>query len=219
MNKVSTSILTLEKEDAVKTFYDLEVAHTDMFHIDIMDGKFVEKDTTELMKDYSLTLSHITNLGLDVHLMVENVEEFIDEYVDLEPEYISFHIEATKTKERTLENIQTIKDNGIKAAIAISPDTSIEEIKEYIPYVHMILVMTVIPGKGGQKLIPETLEKVANLKKYITENNYDIDIEVDGGINGETAQKAKEAGANVLVAGSFILNATSFKEAVETLKK
>ena len=167
MNKVSTSILTLEKEDAVKTFYDLEVAHTDMFHIDIMDGKFVEKDTTELMKDYSLTLSHITNLGLDVHLMVENVEEFIDEYVDLEPEYISFHIEATKTKERTLENIQTIKDNGIKAAIAISPDTSIEEIKEYIPYVHMILVMTVIPGKGGQKLIPETLEKVANLKKYI----------------------------------------------------
>lgn len=219
MNKVSTSILTLEKEDAVKTFYDLEVAHTDMFHIDIMDGKFVEKDTTELMKDYSLTLLHITNLGLDVHLMVENVEEFIDEYVDLEPEYISFHIEATKTKERTLENIQTIKDNGIKAAIAISPDTSIEEIKEYIPYVHMILVMTVIPGKGGQKLIPETLEKVANLKKYITENNYDIDIEVDGGINGETAEKAKEAGANVLVAGSFILNATSFKEAVETLKK
>lgn len=219
MNKVSTSILTLEKEDAVKTFYDLEVAHTDMFHIDIMDGKFVEKDTTELMKDYSLTLSHITNLGLDVHLMVENVEEFIDEYVDLEPEYISFHIEATKTKERTLENIQTIKDNGIKAALAISPDTSIDEIKEYIPYVHMILVMTVIPGKGGQKLIPETLEKVASLKKYITENNYDIDIEVDGGINGETAEKAKEAGANVLVAGSFILNSTSFKEAVETLKK
>lgn len=219
MNKVSTSILTLEKEDAVKTFYDLEVAHTDMFHIDIMDGKFVEKDTTELMKDYSLTLSHITNLGLDVHLMVENVEEFIDEYVDLEPEYISFHIEATKTKERTLENIQTIKDNGIKAALAISPDTSIDEIKEYIPYVHMILVMTVIPGKGGQKLIPETLEKVASLKKYITENNYDIDIEVDGGINGETAEKAKEAGANVLVAGSFILNSTSFKEAVEILKK
>lgn len=219
MNKVSTSILTLEKEDAVKTFYDLEVAHTDMFHIDIMDGKFVEKDTTELMKDYSLTLSHITNLGLDVHLMVENVEEFIDEYVDLEPEYISFHIEATKTKERTLENIQTIKDNGIKAALAISPDTSIDEVKEYIPYVHMILVMTVIPGKGGQKLIPETLDKVASLKKYITENNYDIDIEVDGGINGETAEKAKEAGANVLVAGSFILNSTSFKEAVETLKK
>lgn len=219
MNQVSTSILTLEKENAIKTFYDLEVAHTDMFHIDIMDGKFVEKDTTELMKDYSLTLSHITNLGLDVHLMVENVEDFIDEYIDLHPEYISFHIEATKTEERTLKNINKIKENGIKVALAISPDTSIEEIEKYIPYVHMILVMTVIPGKGGQKLIPETLEKVSNLKKYVTENNYEIDIEVDGGINAETAEKAKEAGANVLVAGSFILNSTSFKEAVEILKK
>lgn len=219
MNKVSTSILTLEKEDAVKTFYDLEVAHTDMFHIDIMDGKFVEKNTVELMKDYSLTLSHITNLGLDVHLMVEDVEAFIDEYIDLKPEYISFHIEATKTQERTMENIKKIKENGIKAALAISPDTSIDEVKEYIPYVHMILVMTVIPGKGGQKLIPETLDKVADLRKYVTENNYDVDIEVDGGINKETAESAKTAGANVLVAGSFILNATSFKEAVEILKK
>ncbi len=219
MSKVSTSILTLEKEDAVKTFYDLEVAHTDMFHIDIMDGKFVEKNTVELMKDYSLTLSHITNLGLDVHLMVEDVESFVDEYIDLQPEYISFHIEATKTKERTMENIKKIKENGIKAALAISPDTSIEEIKEYIPYLHMILVMTVIPGKGGQKLIPETLNKVSSLREYITQNNYDVDIEVDGGINGETAEKAKTSGANVLVAGSFILNATSFKEAVETLKK
>ena len=147
MSKVSTSILTLEKEDAVKTFYDLEVAHTDMFHIDIMDGKFVEKNTVELMKDYSLTYR--------ISLI----------------EYISFHIEATKTKERTMENIKKIKENGIKAALAISPDTSIEEIKEYIPYLHMILVMTVIPGKGGQKLIPETLNKVSSLREYITQKN------------------------------------------------
>lgn len=219
MIKVSTSILTLEKENANSTFYDLEVAHTDMFHIDIMDGKFVEKNTAELMKDYSLTLSHITNLGLDVHLMVENIEEYIDEYIDLNPEYISFHIEASKTRERTMENINTIKSNGIKATLAISPDTSIEEIKEYIPYVHMILVMTVIPGKGGQKLIPECLEKVAQLKKYVDENNYDIDIEVDGGINAETADKAKSSGANVLVAGSYILNSNNFKDAIDNLKK
>ena len=110
MVRVSTSILTQEKEDAVKTFYDLEVAHTDMFHIDVMDGKFVEKNTIELMKDYATTLSHITNLGLDVHFMVENIEEFIDEYIDLNPEYISFHIETSKTKERTMEIINTIKD-------------------------------------------------------------------------------------------------------------
>jgi len=219
MVKVSTSILTLDKEDAIKTFYDLEVAHTDMFHIDIMDGKFVEKDTTELMKDYSTTLSHITNLGLDVHLMVEDIEQYIDDYIDLQPEYITFHIEASKTKERTMKNINIIKENGIKVGIVISPETSIEAIKEYIPYVHMVLVMTVIPGKGGQKLIPETLDKVAELKKYITEQNYDIDIEVDGGINGETAEKAKTAGASVLVAGSYILNSENFKEAISNLKK
>lgn len=219
MKRVSTSILTLDKEDAVKTFYDLEVAHTDMFHIDVMDGKFVERDTSELMKDYATTLSHITNLGLDVHFMVENIEEYIDDYIDLNPEYISFHIEASKTKERTLENINTIKENGIKAALAISPDTSIDEIKEYIPYLHMILVMTVVPGKGGQKLIPETLKKVEELKKYLEEGNYDIDIEVDGGINAETAEAAKEAGADVLVAGSYILNSENFKDAISNLKK
>ena len=219
MVRVSTSILTQEKEDAVKTFYDLEVAHTDMFHIDVMDGKFVEKDTTELMKDYAITLSHITNLGLDVHLMVENIEEFIDEYIDLNPEYISFHIEASKTKERTMEIINTIKENDIKVAIAINPDTSIEDIKEYIPYIHMVLVMSVVPGKGGQKLIPETLDKVLELKKFIKQENYDIDIEVDGGINAETVEQAKQAGANVLVAGSYVLNSSNLKDAISNLKK
>lgn len=218
MIQVSTSILTLDKEDAVKTFYDLEVAHTDMFHIDIMDGKFVEKDTRELMKDFSLTLSHITNLGLDVHLMVENIEEYIDEYIELEPEYITFHIEASKTKERTMENINLIKENGIKVGLSINPDTSIEEIKEYIPYVHMILVMTVVPGKGGQKLIPETLEKISELKKYIDEKGFDIDIQADGGINGETAKSVREAGANILVSGSYILNSENLKEAILSLK-
>jgi ribulose-phosphate 3-epimerase len=219
MVEVSTSVLTIDKEDAVKTFYDLEVAHTDMFHIDIMDGKFVERDTREIMKDFSLTLSHITNLGLDVHLMVENIEEYIDDYIELKPEYISFHREASKTKERTLENIKVIKENGIKVGLAINPDTSIEEIKEYIPYVHMILVMTVVPGKGGQKLIPETISKISELKKYIDENDFDIDIEADGGVNGETAESVKEAGANILVSGSYILNSNNLKEAILNLKK
>lgn len=218
MREVSTSILTVEKENAVRIFYDLEVGKTDYFHIDVMDGKFVEKDTTSIMKDYSLTLSHITNIGLDVHLMVEEVELFVDEYIEFNPEYITFHIEATKTKERTMEIINTIKENGIKVGISVSPDTSIDEIKEYLPYVHMVLIMTVVPGKGGQKLIPETLEKVKELKKYIEENNLDIMIEVDGGINSETADSAKEAGADILVAGSYIINAENYSEAIKKLK-
>lgn len=218
MIEVSTSILSVEKENAVKTFYDLEVAKTDYFHIDIMDGKFVEKDTTNIMKDYSLTLSHITNIGLDVHLMVENVEEFVDEYIELNPEYITFHIEASKTKERTMDIIKKIKENSIKVGISVSPETSIEEIKEYLPFVHMVLVMTVVPGKGGQKLIPETLEKVKKLKEYLEENNLDIPIEVDGGINLDTYQDAKAAGADILVAGSYIINAENYTEAIKKLK-
>lgn len=218
MAEVSASILTVDKENAVRTFYNLETAKINYFHIDVMDGKFVERDTTELMKDYALTISHISNLGLDVHLMVENVEEYIDEYSMLEPEMLTFHIEATKTEERTQNIIDEIKRSGSRVGISISPDTDIEKIKKYLDKIHMVLVMTVVPGKGGQKLIPETIEKVRELKKYIDENNIDIDIEVDGGINDETAELAKEAGANILVAGNYLISAENISEAVKKLK-
>ena len=219
MIEVSASILTVEKENAVRTFYNLETGKINYFHIDVMDGKFVEKDTQELMKGYALTISHISNLGLDVHFMVENVEELIDEYAMLEPEIMTFHIEATKTEERTKNAIEEIKRAGSKVGISISPDTKIEDIKPYLGLIHMVLVMTVVPGKGGQKLIPETLEKVKELKKYIDDNDIDIDIEVDGGINAETAKNAVEAGANILVAGNYLITAENIGEAVSKLKE
>jgi ribulose-phosphate 3-epimerase len=218
MAEISVSLLNVNKEKATRTFYDLETAKINYFHIDIMDGKFVEKNTVEIMKDYALTISHISNLGLDVHLMVENVEEFIDEYSMLEPEIITFHIEATKTEERTKNAIEEIKNIGSRVGIAISPETNIDEIKPYLPYVHTVLVMTVVPGKGGQKLIPETLEKVRALKQYIDENNIDIDIEVDGGINDQTSKEALEAGANIMVVGTYLVNSDNFNEAVKKLK-
>ncbi len=218
MTEISASVLNVDKEKATRTFYDLETAKINYFHIDVMDGKFVENNTEEIMKDYALTISHISNLGLDVHLMVENVEKFIDEYSMLEPEIITFHIEATKEEERTKNAINEIKNIGSRVGIAISPDTSIEEIKPYLPFIHMVLVMTVVPGKGGQKLIPETLEKLKELKNYINENNIDIDIEVDGGINDETAELCKEAGANILVAGKYLVTSENFNEAVKKLK-
>ena len=218
MTEVSASILTVEKENAVRTFYNLETGKINYFHIDVMDGKFVERDTTELMKDYALTISHISNLGLDVHFMVENVEEFIDEYAMLEPEIMTFHVEATKTEERTKNAIEEIKRAGSRVGISISPDTNLDSIKPYLELIHMVLVMTVVPGKGGQKLIPETLEKVKELKEYIDKNNIDIDIEVDGGINAETAERAVEAGANILVAGNYLVTAENISEAVAKLK-
>lgn len=218
MTEVSASILTVEKENAVRTFYNLETGKINYFHIDVMDGKFVERDTTELMKDYALTISHISNLGLDVHFMVENVEEFIDEYAMLEPEIMTFHVEATKTEERTKNAIEEIKRAGSRVGISISPDTNLDYIKPYLELIHMVLVMTVVPGKGGQKLIPETLEKVKELKEYIDKNNIDIDIEVDGGINLENKDNLKEAGANIIVAGSCIINSKSFDEIIRNLK-
>lgn len=220
MSQVSVSILSVPKEEAVPTlFYNLETAKIDYFHIDVMDGKFVEKNTLDFMKQCSLTISHISNIGLDVHLMVENVEEIMDDYIPLEPQIITFHYEAVQEKARMMEIIQDIKDNGIKVGIAISPETSVSCIKEFLPYVHQVLVMTVIPGKGGQKLIPETLEKIKELKQYCSEHNFEIEIEADGGINCETVQSVKNAGCDILVAGSYITNAENYADSVRILKE
>ena len=218
MIEVSASVLNIEKDNATRDFYNLETAKVNYFHIDVMDGKFVENNNVELMKDYALTIKHISNLGLDVHLMVEDIENFIDEYLMLSPEILTFHIEVTSTEERTKKIISTIKNEGTRVGIAISPDTSIEEIKPYLELVHMVLVMTVVPGKGGQKLIPETIEKVKQLKKYVDENNIDIDIEVDGGINDITAKEAIEAGSNILVAGKYLILSENMSEAVQKMK-
>lgn len=219
MCEISTSILTVKKEEAIKTFYNLEVAKTDYFHIDVMDGIFVENNNLVLMKDYALSLKHITTLPLDIHLMVEDVKTCIDEFIELEPHTITFHAEAIKSKEERLEIINTIKQNNIKVGIAINPKTKIEDIYDLLPYVHTVLVMTVEPGKGGQKLIPETLLKIKKLAKYIEENNLSVDIEADGGINIENIKSVKDAGANIIVVGTYIINSENYTECIKKLKE
>lgn len=219
MPEISVSILSVDKENAVSTFYNLETAKINYFHIDVMDGKFVENNNLELMKEYSLTISHISNIGLDVHLMVENVEEVMDDYIPLEPRIITFHYEAVKEKERMMEIINDIKENGIKVGISICPDTPVEEITEFLPYIHQVLVMTVVPGKGGQKLITETLHKIKELKQYILDNDLDIDIEADGGINDKTAKEVIDAGCDILVSGNYIISSENYNEAVKKLKE
>ncbi len=218
MVEISTSVLNVEKENMMKVFYGLEVAHTDYFHIDVMDGKFVPKNTVEMMREYANAIKQISNIPIDVHLMVEDVKKFIDEYIALKPNIITFHLEATKSKEEVKKYIDYIKENNIKVGISVKPGTKIEDVYEYLPYIHMCLVMTVEPGLGGQKLIPETLEKVKKLKEYIEKNNIDIDIEVDGGINDETIEKAKNAGANIFVAGTAIVSKEDYGKAIDSLK-
>lgn len=218
MSDVSVSILSVDKENATHTFYNIETAGPEYFHIDVMDGKFVENDNLELMKDYATTISHISNIPLDVHLMVENVEEIANDYIDLAPDRITFHIEAMKEEERILNFIKDLKENGIKIGIAISPETDIEVLKPFLNYIHMVLVMTVVPGKGGQKIIPETIEKIKKLKQYLENNSIDIDIEADGGINGETAESVRDAGADILVSGVYIVDAENQREALKNIR-
>ena len=218
MAEVSTSVLMVDKDKAVRTFYDLEVAKTDFFHIDVMDGKFVKKNNRKQMKEYALEIKHISNIPLDVHLMVENIKENIEDYIPLEPDRITFHIEAVKDKEEALEIIRLLRDNNIKIGVAIKPDTPLKDIYEIIEYVHMVLVMTVEPGKGGQELIKDTIKKIEVLNEYAKLNDLEIDIEVDGGINKETAILVKDAGANILVSGKYITESDDFKDSIESLK-
>ena len=218
MTKVSASILNVDKENAVHTFYDLETTKIDFFHIDVMDGKFVENNNVNLMKDYAVTLSHISNLALDVHLMVENVEEIIDEFLVADPERITFHVEAIEDEERVKNIISDLKEQGIKVGMSISPSTDIEKIVKFMPYLHMVLVMTVVPGKGGQKLIPETLEVLKTLKQKAEEMDLDLDFEVDGGIKADNVNEVVDAGANIVVVGTALLHAENPKEFVSNIK-
>lgn len=219
MVEVSTSILSVKKGEESATFFELEAAKTDYFHIDVMDGKFVEKDTYKKMLEYASYIKRISNLPLDVHLMVKDVKKSIDDFLAVEPNIITFHYEACENKEEIYELIKYIKENNCKVGISVKPNTDIEEIYEFLPYIHMCLVMTVEPGKGGQTLITDMIKKIEKLKKYIDDNNIEIDIEADGGINLKTAPLIKKAGSNILVSGTAILMANDFKTIIDELKK
>ena len=200
MVEVSTSILTMEKGKEAETLLALEKSKTDYFHIDVMDGNFVEKDTYHDMVEYSAYIRRISNLPMDVHI-------------------ITFHLEACENKEEVMKYITLIKEKGSRVGIAIKPETPIEQVYEYLPYIHTCLVMTVEPGKGGQTLITDMIAKISELKLYTERKNIDIDIEADGGINLKTATRVKRAGANVLVAGTAILMASDYKVIIDELKE
>ncbi len=219
MVEISTSILSVKKGEESETFFKLERAKTDYFHIDVMDGKFVEKDTYKKMLEYASYIKRISNLPQDVHLMVENVKTAIDDFLSVEPNIITFHLEACKDKEEIYKYINYIKENNCKVGIAIKPETNIEEIYEFLPNIHMCLVMTVEPGKGGQTLLTDMIDKVKKLNEYVKKNDIELDIEVDGGINLKTAPELKKAGANILVSGTAILMANDYKVIIDEMKE
>lgn len=219
MVEISTSILSVKRGEESKTFFGLEKAKTDYFHIDVMDGKFVEKNTYKRMLEYASYIKRISNVPLDIHLMVENISDAINDFLSVDPNIITFHYEACKDKEEVMKYIKKIKENNCKVGLSIKPETDIEEIYEFLPYIHLVLVMTVEPGKGGQTLLTNMVGKIEKLKKYINDNNIEVDIEADGGINLTTAEAVKKAGANILVSGTAILIAKDYKIIIDELKK
>lgn len=219
MVEVSASILTVEKGREAETFLTLEKSKIDYFHIDVMDGKFVMKDTYHDMVEYSSYLKRISNLPMDIHLMVEDVKTAIEVFSTVEPNIITFHLEACKDEKEVFEHINYIKSLHSKVGISIKPNTDIKEIYKFLPYIHLVLVMTVEPGKGGQTLLKDMVNKIDTLKNYIDENNIEIDIEADGGINLATCEDVKKAGANILVSGTAILMAKNYEDIICELKK
>ena len=217
-NEVAVSVLNVDSEGAISLFYKLETAKVDYFHIDVMDGVFVENNTHDKMYEFATTLANITNIKQDIHLMVKDVKKYVDIYSSLGRNRITFHVEALETSDEILEMINYIKDTGNQVGLAVSPDTGIDEIYPYLPYIHSVIVMTVQPGKGGQKLIEDTLIKIEQLKNAIDEFNNDINIEADGGINDSNCEKVRNAGANILLSGTFLVKNADIPNAVKTLR-
>ncbi len=211
---VAPSILSLDYSQMEKQVKELNESKATWLHFDVMDGHFVPNLTfgPDILKGYR----KMTPLLLDVHIMVDNPVFFADVFMDAGAEVITFHIEALDTIEECIQLAQHIRSRGVKAGISIKPKTDISLIKDLLTEIDLVLVMSVEPGFGGQSFIAESLERIQTLKKWINEKNLDVLIEVDGGINQETGKLCKDAGADVLVAGSYVFK-NNIKEAVESL--
>ena len=219
MVEISTSLLNAKKENIIDTIYELEKAKTDYVHIDVMDGEFVKNNTNDLMLEYSEYLNQITKVPLDVHLMAKDVKNYIDSYLIFNPNIITFHYEACKDNNETMELIKYVKEKGKRVGISIKPNTKVSDIYEFLPYIHLVLIMSVEPGEGGQGFINSSFDKIKKIDEYRRKENLDFDIEVDGGIKVENSDKIIEAGANILVAGTAILESKDYKKIIKELKE
>ncbi len=211
MIKIGASILSADFGNLKEEIKKAEEAGVDFFHVDVMDGHFVPNISMGI--GIAKHVKKLTELPVDVHLMVENVDIFINEFEEMD--YITFHIEAVKFPFRIINKIKSI---GAKPIVALNPATPLDAIEYILDEVYAVLIMTVEPGFSGQKFIPIMTKKIRKLKSMIVENGYDTKIFVDGGINVETAPLAVKSGADVLIAASAIFGKDDVKTAVKELR-
>jgi ribulose-phosphate 3-epimerase len=213
MVKIAPSILSADFSKLGEDIKDVENGGADYIHVDVMDGHFVPNITIgPLIVE---AIRPVTKLPLDVHLMIENPDQYIEAFAKAGADYLTVHVEACPHLHRT---IHYIKSFGVKAGVVLNPATPVEMIQHVIHDVDMVLLMSVNPGFGGQAFIPEVITKIKMLKKMIDEKGLNVEIEIDGGVNENTAKQCVEAGATVLVAGSAIYNQVDRAKAIAALK-
>ena len=214
MVKIAPSILSADFSKLGEEIKDVERGGADYIHVDVMDGHFVPNITIgPLIVD---SIRPITKLPLDVHLMIENPDQYIEDFAKAGADYITVHVEACRHLHRT---IHLIKSLGVKAGVVLNPATPVQMIESIIEDLDMVLLMSVNPGFGGQKFISSVLSKIKQVKEMSEQKGINLEIEVDGGVNEETAILCVEAGATVLVAGSAVFNQSDRREAISRLKR
>ena len=214
MVKIAPSILSADFSKLGEEIKDVERGGADYIHVDVMDGHFVPNITIgPLIVD---SIRPITKLPLDVHLMIENPDQYIEDFAKAGADYITVHVEACRHLHRT---VHLIKSLGVKAGVVLNPATPVQLIEPIIEDLDMVLLMSVNPGFGGQKFISSVLSKIKQVKEMSEQKGLNLEIEVDGGVNEEIALLCVEAGATVLVAGSAVFNQSDRRDAISRLKR
>ncbi|HHY43041.1 MAG TPA: ribulose-phosphate 3-epimerase [Thermoanaerobacterales bacterium] len=212
--KVAPSILSADFSCLAEEVKRVEQGGADLLHIDVMDGHFVPNIT--LGPPVISCLKGKTSLPFDVHLMIDNPEKYVDEFIEAGADIVTVHVESTVHLHRLVTHI---KDKGIKPGVALNPSTPLDTIKYILDDIYLVLIMSVNPGFGGQKFIPRMLHKISELRAILSQSNSEILIEVDGGINENNASKIIDAGADILVAGSAIYNSSNPEKVIKKLKE